>query len=188
MKQFIFKGQIEDGKKSLAVCLLFKKEKLVWKYFSIAYRLDAFKGMAGETKVSLLADKKLNAYFLPFPFRWNLLRKLQPHREMSALHRMHRSIPHEGALHRLKWRHLCVQLWLLFEHIVREVWTLHQMSWRPRHAVQLRVWPRHGVWGVQRWHLLGPGKFSGALHPLHHLWRGGNVKALHLSHWYSLSR
>lgn len=126
--------------------------------------------------------------FLPSDFRWNLFRKLQSHREMPGLHTMHRSIPHGHALHRLQRRHLRVQLWLLLQWPLSEVWAVHQMSGGSRHVPQLWARPRHDLWGVRRRHLFGPGKFSGTMHTLHHLWWRAGEKGLHVCQWYGLSR
>lgn len=124
--------------------------------------------------------------------RRDILRKLQSHRDVSALHVVQRPrgpAPHEGALHGLKWRHLRVQLWLLPEWNHTAVWTLHRVSRGPGYAVQLWLWSWHDVRGVRRRrHVLGPGELSGALHPLRHLRRWANAVSLHRNLWYGLSR
>lgn len=137
------------------------------------------------------SDYKTQIQWLSPLSRWDVLRKLQSHRDVSALHVMQQSrgpAPHEGALHGLKRRHLRVQLWLLPEWNHRAVWTLHRVSHGWGYAIQLWLWSWHGVRGVQWRHILGPGELTGALHPLQYLRRGGNTVFLHLNLWYGLSR
>lgn len=128
------------------------------------------------------------SWFSPLP-RWDVLRKLQPHRGVSALHVVQwsrGSAPHEGALHWFQWRHLRVQLRLLHERDHGAVRALHRVPGGWRHAVQLRVWPWHDMWGVRWRHVLGPGELSGALHPLRHLRGRRGPQSLHLSLGYRL--
>lgn len=125
-----------------------------------------------------------------FPLhRWDVLRNLQPHRSVPTLHVVQwswRAVPHEGALHWFQRRHLCVQLWLFHERDHGAVRALHRVSGGWRHAVKLRVWPWHTVWGMRWRHILGPGELPGALHPLHHLRGRRDAKSLHLSDGYRL--
>lgn len=112
----------------------------------------------------------------PLVCRWDLLRELQSHRGVQAMHTMYRSDAAGDALHRLQRRHLHLQLQLLLQHHVWPLRALHGVPCRTGRVLSLRAQSRHGVWGVHGWYLLWPGELPRTLPALCHLrWGNGNT-------------
>lgn len=125
----------------------------------------------------------------PLICRWDLLRELQSHRAVQALHRVHRPDADEDALHRLQRCHLHLQLQLFLQYDVRPMRTVYGVPGRPGGVCALRTRSRHGVWGVYGRYLLWPGKLPRPLPALHHLWWGNWEAAgcVHTNQWLCLS-